>query len=392
MSKTMEFFKSFISKDETIQGLIWKFHMTIESGLVNIENVKDILKNSSIDENIYFEKIQSSKVKDELKQLTNNAFEKDIFGAPTFVVNDKISIAGNTATSSATYPPIVDYVITAADLETGNLDYVDLVELEAGEYVNVNGLQFTANERVAASEIHAAYLSYDAASGAGEFGATAVTQADVEAAADNANVVDTTVVHKADTWAAAKWHLITDEDWDADYGDMNTPNMLLNEQAGFTENAGKLDCGTGIVVNVVHKSFANNGLRADYILDNSGKYPYGMNLLTVYDKEGLDYKMLMAHNSDYASKLAGLYADDSGVATTWDLGLPMLNGANLSGLELNLSAVTSLNNASDSAYILSRSGSLNFSIIDVTVMASVAISIEKSAISIPTVKLYSGIR
>ena len=64
----------------------WKHNIDIS----NTENVKDILKNSSIDENIYFEKIQSSKVKDELKQLTNNAFEKDIFGAPTFVVNDKI--------------------------------------------------------------------------------------------------------------------------------------------------------------------------------------------------------------------------------------------------------------------------------------------------------------
>ena len=64
----------------------WKHNIDIS----NTENVKDILKNSTIDENIYFEKIQSSKVKDELKQLTNNAFEKDIFGAPTFVVNDKI--------------------------------------------------------------------------------------------------------------------------------------------------------------------------------------------------------------------------------------------------------------------------------------------------------------
>ena len=29
-------------------------------------------------------------IKDELKSLTNEAFEKDIFGAPTFVVNNKI--------------------------------------------------------------------------------------------------------------------------------------------------------------------------------------------------------------------------------------------------------------------------------------------------------------
>ena len=31
-----------------------------------------------------------TKLQDELKKLTNEAFEKDIFGAPTFVVNNKI--------------------------------------------------------------------------------------------------------------------------------------------------------------------------------------------------------------------------------------------------------------------------------------------------------------
>ena len=35
-------------------------------------------------------KIKKQKTKDELKQLTKDAFERDIFGAPTFVVNDKI--------------------------------------------------------------------------------------------------------------------------------------------------------------------------------------------------------------------------------------------------------------------------------------------------------------
>ena len=38
----------------------------------------------------YFEKIQKVEIKDELKKLTNIAFEKNIFGAPTFVVNEKI--------------------------------------------------------------------------------------------------------------------------------------------------------------------------------------------------------------------------------------------------------------------------------------------------------------
>ena len=34
--------------------------------------------------------IKDQRIKDELKHLTNNAFQNDIFGAPTFVVNDKL--------------------------------------------------------------------------------------------------------------------------------------------------------------------------------------------------------------------------------------------------------------------------------------------------------------
>ena len=58
--------------------------------LSNEENVKNILKNCSIDNIIFFEEIKNQRIKDKLKKLTNDAFEKDIFGAPTFVVNNKI--------------------------------------------------------------------------------------------------------------------------------------------------------------------------------------------------------------------------------------------------------------------------------------------------------------
>ena len=54
------------------------------------ENVKNILNNCSIDNNTFFKEIKNQKIKDKLKELTNNAFKKDIFGAPTFVVNNKI--------------------------------------------------------------------------------------------------------------------------------------------------------------------------------------------------------------------------------------------------------------------------------------------------------------
>ena len=64
----------------------WKDNIDIS----NEKNVNNILKICGLDQNIFFEKIQTQKTKDELRQLTNLAFEKDIFGAPTFVVNNKI--------------------------------------------------------------------------------------------------------------------------------------------------------------------------------------------------------------------------------------------------------------------------------------------------------------
>ena len=37
-----------------------------------------------------YDEINDYKIKDKLKELTNDAFEKNIFGAPTFVVNNKL--------------------------------------------------------------------------------------------------------------------------------------------------------------------------------------------------------------------------------------------------------------------------------------------------------------
>ena len=64
----------------------WKHNFDIS----NKENLEKILKDCSIDSNFFFKEIQNPKIKDELIQLTNDAFENDIFGAPTFVVNNKI--------------------------------------------------------------------------------------------------------------------------------------------------------------------------------------------------------------------------------------------------------------------------------------------------------------
>ena len=58
--------------------------------LSNEKSFIDILNSCSIDKDSFFKEIQNQKIKDELKKLTNDAFKKDIFGAPTFMVNNKI--------------------------------------------------------------------------------------------------------------------------------------------------------------------------------------------------------------------------------------------------------------------------------------------------------------
>ena len=54
------------------------------------ENLNKILDECLIDYDLFKEGIRDQKIKDELKLLTSNAFENDIFGAPTFVVNKKL--------------------------------------------------------------------------------------------------------------------------------------------------------------------------------------------------------------------------------------------------------------------------------------------------------------
>ena len=54
------------------------------------KNLNGILDKCKINKDIFFNKIKDQKIKDELKKLTNQAFQKDIFGAPTFIVNNKL--------------------------------------------------------------------------------------------------------------------------------------------------------------------------------------------------------------------------------------------------------------------------------------------------------------
>ena len=64
----------------------WKDNVDISDE----ENVGKILDLIKIDKEKFFKDIQDIQIKDKLKRLTNEAFEKDVFGAPTFIVNNKI--------------------------------------------------------------------------------------------------------------------------------------------------------------------------------------------------------------------------------------------------------------------------------------------------------------
>tara|TARA_B100000029_G_scaffold359676_1_gene352518 strand:- start:1061 stop:1645 length:585 start_codon:yes stop_codon:yes gene_type:complete len=62
----------------------------LNSDLENKENVSEILKKINIDPVIFYQNITKQETKDNLKNITQQAFDKKIFGAPTFIVNNKI--------------------------------------------------------------------------------------------------------------------------------------------------------------------------------------------------------------------------------------------------------------------------------------------------------------
>lgn len=64
----------------------WKDNIDI----LDEKNLDKILKTTGLDKNSFLQNIENLEIKDMLKKLTKDAFEKDIFGAPSFVVNNKI--------------------------------------------------------------------------------------------------------------------------------------------------------------------------------------------------------------------------------------------------------------------------------------------------------------
>ena len=54
------------------------------------DNLNQILKFLDIDPGLFFKDIQNEEIKEELKQLTAKAFNNEVFGAPTFIYDNKI--------------------------------------------------------------------------------------------------------------------------------------------------------------------------------------------------------------------------------------------------------------------------------------------------------------
>ena len=54
------------------------------------KNITDFLNELKVDSDLFYENIKKQKTKELLTKLTQEAFDNKIFGAPTFVVNNKI--------------------------------------------------------------------------------------------------------------------------------------------------------------------------------------------------------------------------------------------------------------------------------------------------------------
>jgi len=71
---------------DKIFDAIWKDGLNM-----NDQNIIDkIIKNLEINPKTFFLRSSSQNIKNNLKQKTDDAYQKGIFGAPTFVVNNKI--------------------------------------------------------------------------------------------------------------------------------------------------------------------------------------------------------------------------------------------------------------------------------------------------------------
>jgi len=93
--KTIQIMRGAIvaGQNDYFQNYIDKFFVAAWVDSLNLNDEKifeKFLKNMDINYSDFIQKLSDPKIKDELKDRTDTAFKKGIFGAPTFVVNGKM--------------------------------------------------------------------------------------------------------------------------------------------------------------------------------------------------------------------------------------------------------------------------------------------------------------
>tara|TARA_B100000787_G_scaffold60633_1_gene44262 strand:+ start:436 stop:1014 length:579 start_codon:yes stop_codon:yes gene_type:complete len=91
---TISFMRGYLYINSDIRGIYlntifdayWKDNLDISNEEIQV----GLLKNCKIKKDEFFKNIKDQKIKDELKSATIEAHGKEIFGAPTFIVNGKI--------------------------------------------------------------------------------------------------------------------------------------------------------------------------------------------------------------------------------------------------------------------------------------------------------------
>ncbi len=71
---------------DSIFNTIWQDGLNMNDQVI----IEKVLKNLNVNPKTFILRSTSSLIKDSLRKKTNEAFEKGIFGAPTFLVNNKI--------------------------------------------------------------------------------------------------------------------------------------------------------------------------------------------------------------------------------------------------------------------------------------------------------------
>ena len=78
-----KFLKLYVDK---MFDAFWKDGLNLDDKFVN----QKVLENLGLNTKIFYEQISNIEIKNELKERTNDAFNKEVFGAPTFIINNKL--------------------------------------------------------------------------------------------------------------------------------------------------------------------------------------------------------------------------------------------------------------------------------------------------------------